>query len=320
MTALSHTPFTWRTPSGALRLTVACKATYPLAPGLVAPLATPEPIWHPDLHANNAPEAALLYPSDLVPYKARADVLLIGAAYARPGSDAVSIRARLRLGAIDKSIFVFAERFQGEEGRIRVGPLTPHVVLGAERCINDAENPVGVVLPHPGRIGVLPTTVAADPRKVKDSLAAHLGPIARAWPTRRKLLPAGVAPFDIAEVGTLPKDVSAGYFNAAPPDQQLDELPDVLVVQLESLHPDHPVLETRLARVAPEVRMTRPLGPKTTMTCDTVVVDTARLAIHVTWRATLVMKSEVVPSYEVRDAAPDEPHDAGDRTTPMLGE
>src|SRR4051812_6852699 len=108
----------WQPRSGAWALTVVCKATFALEPGmcrLVDPQEDPaddDGYWDDD-------EARSLYAaSDLVPFKARADVLLVGHAFAPRGEPARVLRARLIVGKIDKSVEVWCDRIFWQDGRL----------------------------------------------------------------------------------------------------------------------------------------------------------------------------------------------------------
>src|SRR5580698_2196322 len=88
-------------------LTVACRATFYLLPGPARLTSTQEPVRAFDQHRDGDPERSLLCPSDLAPFKPRADVMLVGSAFAPGQAPARSLLARLAVGAIDKSIEVF---------------------------------------------------------------------------------------------------------------------------------------------------------------------------------------------------------------------
>ena len=55
-------------------------------------------------------------PSDLVPFKPRADVLLVGHAFAPKGEGVRSLVARLVTAGVDKAIEVFGERAWAPDG------------------------------------------------------------------------------------------------------------------------------------------------------------------------------------------------------------
>src|SRR4051812_40212588 len=107
---LRVTSTVWQPRAGAWALAVVCKATYELRP-LVSPLAElqdapaeDDVYWGPD------ETGSLHFPSDVLPFKARAEVLLVGHAVA-PGGQAVrSLPVRLVVGTVDKRLEVWCDR------------------------------------------------------------------------------------------------------------------------------------------------------------------------------------------------------------------
>src|SRR4051812_38134872 len=100
----------WQPMPRASALTVVCRATFQLAPGECTLAAAQEPPSAADVHWNGDAARSLSAPSDLVPLKLRADVILVGSAFSPRGEQVRSVVARLKVGEIDKSIEVFCER------------------------------------------------------------------------------------------------------------------------------------------------------------------------------------------------------------------
>jgi hypothetical protein len=81
-------PVLWQPAPAAWALTLVCKATYRLEPH-VSPLAEmQEAINEADNHWDDDETRSLYAPTDVVPFKPRADVLLVGHAFA-PGGQPV---------------------------------------------------------------------------------------------------------------------------------------------------------------------------------------------------------------------------------------
>ena len=72
----------WVSPAGAPMLTVVCRATFALQPVVSRLADQQDPIVRADVHWGQDPQRSLLAASDLVPHKARPEVLLVGHAYA----------------------------------------------------------------------------------------------------------------------------------------------------------------------------------------------------------------------------------------------
>src|SRR5579871_5656418 len=107
---LPSAPFFWRPSPTRWALTVVAKATYLLDPGTASLAATPEPIHEEEQHWDDDPSRSLVAPSDLVPYKPHAEVLLVGSAYAKNGDPIRALVVRLQVGTVDKSIEVLPTR------------------------------------------------------------------------------------------------------------------------------------------------------------------------------------------------------------------
>ena len=317
----------WMSSSGVPALTVVCRATFALQP-IVSRLAEEQdPIAVSDTYWNNDPRRSLQAASDLVPYKARAEVLLVGHAYAPQGRPARSVVARLAVGTIDKRVEVMPDRRLGRDGAIREGaPWTRRplwyeaTAIGAAR-VNpagmgfDAEDPSGAVtlpsLQPPG---------ARVARRGDTFEPACFGPIAPAWPQRSTFAPWLGARWAsaIAEDRPLPDGVEPAFFNCAPLDQQLDVIrPDERIL-LEHLHPKHTRVLTSLPGIAPRAeveRLGRPPAPLA-LTCDTMWIDTDRGTCSLVFRGTIPLAYAGEPGcVTVHLDLPDDVHDAGvDRT------
>src|SRR5580704_7469084 len=93
----------WKPRPGAYALTFVCKATFALGPGKLALAAEQQPVHEFDRPWSDT-VTSLYAASDLAPRKLRADVVLIGNAYAPGGVPVRKLVARLVVGDIDKSI------------------------------------------------------------------------------------------------------------------------------------------------------------------------------------------------------------------------
>jgi hypothetical protein len=299
---VSHCPLRvaqlpWRSRAGAAALTVICKATFDLLPGESRLAAEQEQPCDEERHWGDDPERSLYAPSDAVPFKPRAEVLLVGHAFAPHGERVSSLIARLALGAIDKSITVVGDRAWTAEGS--VGEVQPfaRMPLRYERAAGgpESDNPVGLRLEGPGPLPNLKPPGAVLRRRGDRIAPIAFGPIAARWPGRAgKLGPSGR---DWLRGGwqerTVPEDLDASFFNAAPPDQQLDHLaPDADLV-LEQLDAQHPVLVTSLPGIRPRAFVERAdegLG-ELALTADTLWIDSDRSIGTLVWRGQLALRN-----------------------------
>src|SRR6185503_8404610 len=117
----------WRSIHGTWTLTVVCKASFLLAPGAVRLAPEQEAPNEDDMFWERDGRGGLHTTNNIVPFKPRADVVLVGSAWAPPGWQARTITARLAVGELDKAVEVVCERAWGPGGQ-RVegfGPIAP---------------------------------------------------------------------------------------------------------------------------------------------------------------------------------------------------
>ncbi|MFT3772890.1 MAG: DUF2169 domain-containing protein [Minicystis sp.] len=295
----------WRTGPHAFALTVVCRATFSLAPVESDLAAEQDAPNEEDTHWNDDPSRSLSAPSDLAPFKPRADVILVGNAYAPRGEPVRSLIARLKVGEIDKSIEVFGERAFTIEGALREGPRLVRVPLRWERAAGGPEtnNPVGMRLDVEDAYGATAIPNLQPLGLHLDARGQHVppvgfGPIAPSWPSRRELLGRHAASWPGVRWmdQPLPPDIDPAYFNAAPRDQQLAALRDDEQIILENLHPDHPRLVTSLPGLRPEARVERRgTQEELPMVADTLWIDTARGICTLTWRGRLAVEHPSEP-------------------------
>jgi hypothetical protein len=277
--------------------TVIVKATYHLAPVTCMLAEEQEDPNEYEHHWNYDPERSLHSPSDLVPYKPRPEVTLVGQAFA-PGGEPVSrLVARMIVGSVDKSIVVHTERSFSQDGMLRHGARFARMPIRYERAAGGPEtkNPVGVAR-APDVLGAVTLPNLEPPginvTRPDDFIEpVGFGPIAADWPARRMRLGrhAGAWAPSALRGGVLPDGFDPLFFLSAPPDQHLDELRANERIVLENLHPDHPRLVTSLPGYEPRAFVEWPRGPVTdlAMVCDTLWIDTDRAICTLTWRGQL---------------------------------
>ncbi|EYF08058.1 DUF2169 family type VI secretion system accessory protein [Chondromyces apiculatus] len=291
----------WQPRPGAWALTVVCKATYALEPGESFLAQEQEAPYQGDIHWEDDDRRSLRLASDFAPFKRRADVILVGHAYAPGRRPVKSLVTRLVVGDVDKAITVFGDRsftFSGELLEPLPYAQMPLVWERAGRGA-DATNPVGVpqemLASGLGRLVVpnlqLPEVYVSSRRDVIEPVC--FGPIAPGWPGRARKLHWYASGWNHARwyEQPLPHDVDAAYFNAAPQDQQLDEIRPDERIMLENLHPDHPRLVTNLRPLVPRalVAWGSRAPEERWLRCDTMWIDTDRGTCSLTWRGYLLL-------------------------------
>jgi hypothetical protein len=88
----------WRDARGRLTCTVVAKATYALAPGEAAPLNTPCPIQEEDAHWDGDRSRSVHVLNDLAPFKRKAEVVVVGSAFAPQPAASILTRVIVRRG------------------------------------------------------------------------------------------------------------------------------------------------------------------------------------------------------------------------------
>jgi hypothetical protein len=113
MAVTSGTPFAlgtlpWEDPDGRARLTIVLKATFSWQPA-VTPAPTQLPCFPSDIpHGNDT--TTIRFESDLVPFKPRTDVVLVGRAHAPAGAPVTQLAVGLQVGTLRRAMVVFGDR------------------------------------------------------------------------------------------------------------------------------------------------------------------------------------------------------------------
>ncbi|MFO0590222.1 MAG: DUF2169 domain-containing protein [Polyangiaceae bacterium] len=284
-------PLVWQLTPSRWVLTVVCKATYALVPGVVGPASEQEPLLDEDAHWDDDPQKSLFAPADMVPFKQRADVMLVGSACARNGQPARSLTARLQVGKIDKSIEVLCPRVRTRDGEVREGKRWTKMPLLYERAAGGpgTDNPVGVHLEGArDRYGqlALPNLQAPGLALPPDKLPPPIGfgPIAATWPGRKRRVPDLAHAYARAPFG---EGFDPLFFQAAPPDQQMDVLRPNERIALDNMLPNHSVFVSALPGDKPRARVElRGASPREmALVPDSLWIDTDRGICTVTFRA-----------------------------------
>ncbi len=304
----------WMPGHGGFAYTVVCKATFELMPDVSPLAAAQEPVVLADVYGGAG--GSLTLASELVPFKKRPEVLVLGHAHAPEGRPVSSLVARLAIGEIDKAVQVVGDRYFQLDGRLGEPatftrmPLTWDRAAGGPDTVNPAGRPTGDGAPVDffGRVlapNLLPAGLTMTSRN-EIVPPVGFGPIAPRWPSRTACIPRHAAGWEPSRwhERQLPVDLDLACFNAAPADQQrtLPFADDALHV--EHLHPRFPMLSTRLAAVSPVVTVDQGSGPQPLqLRCDTLVLDTDRGLAMLVWRAHVLLDHPQRPGRILVNAA-----------------
>ncbi len=293
-------PFTagtslWQAQDGAWTLTACVRGTFSLVHGREAVLAdAQEPVFGDRFHASGAGlrGPSLYAASELVPYKPRADVVLVGSAFAPEQTPVDALIARVAIEELDKSIGVIGDRRWsiGPDGLEPSAPVPFRAMpLRYERAARSPDNPVGFDLAGAPTLGelALPNLEAVD--DAPD--AGHtlgFGPVHPAARARRALLhPEAQAWVNDGEKGPMPRGFDFAFYNAAPRDQQIDLLRHSASIVLENLHREHARFVAKLPHVRPRTFLVSADAERSleiALRCDTLWIDTDRAVMTLSWR------------------------------------
>jgi hypothetical protein len=239
-------------------LTAIVKATFSIDRDGVPQLAAEQRLLDDDRPSDHAADE-LAGASDFAPQKERVDVLLVG--HARAAEPSAAIAASFELGDLRRTFVAVATG---------APTLTDTVPLSVAHLRADAS---------PAAPGL------------------RVGPLSPRSPVRRAL--AGDQPlgFDGLPVGPLAEDFDFSFFNAAPPEQQLDALAPGATLVLTGLVDRGRPRRVILPRMRPLVYLADGRAGKDAiklgMRCDTLIVDTDRAEMTLVWRGAFAASADL---------------------------
>jgi hypothetical protein len=266
---------------GELQLTVVVKADFAFVhDGAAARLDDVDTIAREDRRHRDHPLASVVAPSDMVPSRPHADVLLVGSAKsAQPVTELA-----VRLGVFREARPVLDKLLSVEDA----APFTEMPLL-YERAYGasvDPANPAGMEEAHPD-------VVYPDRRRVM----AGFGPIGMLWRDRRRLRGSLRGLFG-AETVVVPPNMDWQYFQSAPPDQRCPHLAGDEWILAQGVHREHALWRTQLPRAAAAgvvfgvTGHDDPTGSPIGFACDQLLVDVDRGRLTLVWRGAVPVPSE----------------------------
>jgi uncharacterized protein YjbI with pentapeptide repeats len=216
-----------------------------------------------DIYADDDPTKGLIYPSDFAPLKPRADVMVLGTAWAPGGKPAPTVPVSFQVGPLVKGLTVFGERRWRPGAGDAIAATDPSPFVSLPLTFQHAFGGPGYLKNPLGRgresdVAPLiedrhrPSAGPSDDRE-----PAGFGPIPAGWAQRTALRGTYDDPWLKSRWPWFPTDFDWGYFNAAPRDQQVDGyLAGDEQLAFQHLHPEIPVYQTRLPAVRPRCLVT----------------------------------------------------------------
>ena len=290
----------WQPRPGTFVMTVICKATYALRNGPCQLLETPGPPVQADVYWQDGASRSVCVPNDFAPFKRHVDVMLVGHAWAPHGQAITSLVTRFAVGPVNKTIAVYGDRFWLPDGSLSKPapftkmPLSWSRAAGGPRSWNPAGIPPRIDASVPRQLPNLEPVGFVLRGPQQEIPPVGFGPIAPHWPTRVEHLRMHRAAWshEAWHEEPLPADVDGSYFNVAPEDQQIAQLPAQARILLEHVDPEEPLLIADIEDVLPRASVTRHKGApqEVWLRADTLLVDVDRRICNVTWRAVVPLR------------------------------
>ncbi|MBL8741775.1 MAG: DUF2169 domain-containing protein, partial [Myxococcales bacterium] len=290
-----------RRANGELTHVVVVKATYNLRQGTCTIVDEGEPIRTEDEHWDRDPRKSVRYPADLVPAKGASEVLVVGHAHIAGGVTGSSLIVRVVVGSVDKCLEAFSPRRMARDGQIEELYALSSIPLRYEYAAGgaDTDNPVGIDASQRDGNGsaALPALVPPMFELSRGSTipTIGLGPIARSWPPRARLLRPEDARWLDDTSAPLSAQFDNRFFNSAPSDQWLDQpiRADERLI-LEGLDVVAARLVTNLPGVEPHVTCEPKDVAPPTLLADTLLIDSDRGIVTLTFRGQMPAVSGAV--------------------------
>ncbi|WP_437310833.1 DUF2169 domain-containing protein [Sorangium sp. So ce388] len=279
--------------AGQLRVAAVVKASFAMVQDRTMVLTEPDPLVTTDLHRDNNPGASLVAATDLVPYRARADVLLIGHARAPEGRPMAAMGVRLMVALdqamlVDKRLVVqgWTDATRRTPAPFATMPLAYELAAGGPHV---RENPVGV-----SERSICAPNILDGWRRPSP---VGFGPLAPTWPVRRGLLGPAHEAVLRRPVPDLGVDFPWAYFNAAPEDQRIDYLRGEEWIGFEGMTPALPRAQSRLPGMRGVARVYGPepglaMGRPVALVADTLLIDADGMRVSIVWRGSFPVASD----------------------------
>ncbi|MEO1017782.1 MAG: DUF2169 domain-containing protein [Pseudomonadota bacterium] len=307
-------------PSGREHVIVAVKGTFtiPEEPDATASLASRQvPLVMADLYWGEPGFSAPRYEVDFALRKPRCDILLNATAYAPHGEPTARVRVGAKIGGWSKVFDVTGERHYVQRGAT-VGPADPEPFVAqpitydiAFGGIDDTDpdhaeaymaNPIGIgygTTRAGERITGRTAPRTEDPRQPIDVPYGRYQPmgfgiVGRHWQERAQYAGTYDQHWQDHVFPFLPADFDDRYYQAAPADQQVEELAGGEDVTLVGLTPNG-----RQSFLLPDIDVPvvffRDRGEDITDRArpDTVVIEPDFNRLTITWRANLALNRDI---------------------------
>ena len=324
MQLFNNTPFHAETlpfkgPKNKTILTVIVKGTYEFAPGKPLTVASEQiSVAFGDEFHNNEDGGSLRFESDMAPFKPRADIALVGRAYAPKGKAVQILDVLLRVGHIKKILRVIGNRrWVYSSSLLPEYPSKPRLFstmdIVYERAFGGIDRETGIFCKENliGRgffakkskkiLDGAPLPNIEDPGRLIKSWKDHPKPVgfgfcSRTWIPRAACIGTYDEKWRKEHSPDPPEDFRFDYYNAAHPDLQVEGyLRGDEEVELVNLTPDGTVrfqlpgnimdcIVTKSPRIEDELSSQSPVTEKVNLNLDTLCLIPDEKRLYLVWR------------------------------------
>jgi uncharacterized protein YjbI with pentapeptide repeats len=288
-----------------LVLSIAVKKAFALQHGapVVSELECPE-LSGDVYRCDDEVPTGLVYPSDFIPFKPQADIVLVGAAHAPGGRSVSHLDAAIRVGAFKKAICAVGDRFWKRQfllwSKASVPTAFKSMPIVYERSYGGAKfkkNPVGLGF-NKRRLPNIESPAHPIRRRGDQPPPAGFGAVSPDWEPRRSKVGTYKGKWLKERWPWFPDDFDWSHFNAAPEDQQVEGyLRGDEELEFLNLHPVHPLYRSRLpglrARAFVQVAVPgcQPEFREVKLNLDTLWIDMNSEKLVLVWRGLTPVRS-----------------------------
>ena len=267
----------WVSRTGAWMATIVSKASFDLREDLSVLSSAPTTLRQQDRCWPQA--ASVRSPSDMAPMKRGLDVVVVGHVHAPLGIPAFRVRARVRVGQMERALDVYGDRAWMADHSIGCMPFVRMPIIWERAAGGPGTANPGGMSPLCRRdidgVLLLPNYVPANhqPKILGEVFAVEgFGPLPASWPERHVCWKAG-APSDWREA--VSRDlVDPAFFNVAPPSQRISGMRPGDPIELDHLHPTLSQLRTHLPPLALIAKVREGSSEKVVpLRADTLLID-----------------------------------------------
>jgi len=291
-TQLRAATFPWQLRPPTEAMIVVVKGTFDLVDDAPARLAD-EQI---ELSGEQTHEGGtnVAYPGDFAPFKPKADIILRGHAYAKPG--AAIARIELRLGALSSTVVALGPRRWLPAGHPSEPMPFDRVPLNYEQAFGGPgfpANPIGVGHPPAIRLPQVERPDRLMKKRGDTPPPAGFGPIPATWELRARKMGTYDKSWLSNKWPYMPKDFDWSYWNAAPAELLLETVRGDEAYRITSVLPGGGDLAGWLPGTKPRVFAEQSGDRAVTevlLRLDTVVFDADRRKLVMVYRGALEQK------------------------------